>query len=132
MSAGSVERDERQRLTAFIATTSPLRSLQEFNERVGFASFEMVSEDTELSRDVEQPTLFTFGNVLILPRGERILNLLTWRHIELPTNVTCSVTAQASGSYRERVFSGAFVTKAHYSEMNFEASMTRIFQVHLA
>src|SRR5712692_1194115 len=86
ISAGSVERDENGKLIAFLETVAPMRSLQEVNERLGLAKFEMVGLDNVLSTNAQSPTVFSYRNVIILPAGEEVLNLLTWSRVSLPTN----------------------------------------------
>jgi len=129
---GAVERDANGRLVVFLKTGGPSRSLQELNERLGLSTFEMVSESNQLSTDPAQPTVFVYENKITLPAGERILDLMTWRHIELPHNITCAIKAQAGGSFRNGVFSGTFSTDMHYLESGAKVTMSGSFEVHLA
>lgn len=114
ISQGALQRDEQGRMIAFLDTVGPTRSLQELNERLGLSSFEMISLDSQLSGDMESPTVFEHGNHVTLPAGERLLDLQTWKEITLPMNVICDVTATASGSYSDGVFSGKFATSMNY------------------
>ncbi len=129
ISGGSVERDENGKLIAFLETVAPMRSLQEVNERLGLAKFEMVGADSVLSTNAQSPTVFSYRNVIILPAGEEVLNLLTWSRVSLPTNVTCHVEAEARGAYRERLFSGVFATRY---EFGISLDVSGSFEIHLA
>ena len=129
---GAVERGETGKLIAFLKTLVPSRSLQQLNERLGLAQFEMISEDTELSTDFHDPTVFCYRNTIILPVGEEILDLTTWRRIKVPMNITCDVTAKAQGVYRERLFSGAFESFTRYHQFDLDLTLSGSFEVHLA
>lgn len=129
---GAVERDETGRLIAFLSTLSPIRSLQQLNERLGLAQFEMISEDTDLSKDLDHPTVFSHGNTIILPAGEQVFDLFKWQHITLPMTVTCDVKAEARGVYNDRLFSGAFASLTQYREFGLHITLSGSFEVHLA
>ncbi|CAG0971001.1 hypothetical protein RHDC4_01281 [Rhodocyclaceae bacterium] len=129
---GAVERDSKGKLIAFLKTGGPSRSLQELNERLGLATFEMSSQDSQLSTDPSCPTVFTYAHRVILPAGEKLLDLNTWQHIPLPQNITCDVRSEASGVYVKRTFSGHFITDMHYVEAGITVNMTGSFEVHLA
>lgn len=53
-------------------TGGPSRSLQELNERLGLSTFEMTSQDTQLSSDPSRPTSFIYAHRVILPAGEKV------------------------------------------------------------
>lgn len=129
---GAVERDESGRLIAYLKTAGPSRSLQELNERLGLSTFEMTSEDTQLSSDPARPTAFVYHNRVTLPAGERILDLSTWKEVQLQMNITCDVHAEARGTYRDRTFSGAFATRMQYQGSGPVVTMSGTFEVHLA
>jgi hypothetical protein len=130
---GAAERDENTgKLIAFLKTTVGSRSLQELNERLGLAEFEMLSEDTELSTDPAHPTVFWYRGTITLAEGEEILNMATWQHVKLSQNVTCDIVAKAQGVYRERLFSGAFETFTRYREFGLALSLAGSFEIHLA
>lgn len=66
---GAVERDDNGNMVAFLRTHGPSQSLQELNERLGLASFEMVSGDGEISVNPDNPTTFSYDNTVTLPQG---------------------------------------------------------------
>ena len=132
VSEGAVERDENGKLVAFLKTVVPFRSLQEFNERLGPAGFEMISHDSDLSTDPQRPTVFTHRNTIVLPQGEEVLNILTWEQVKLVTNVACDVDATAVGVYRDRQFSGKFESRMFYRELRFDLKLQGSFKIHLA
>lgn len=128
---GAVERDEQGHLVAFLKTLSPYQSLQLLNEKLGVAQFEVVSTDKTVSIDKNNPTIFRAQHKIILPAGERVLNMLTWEEVELPMNVTCNVETIASGTLQEYTFSGQFIGKVYYVEMNINLVMSGEFEVHV-
>lgn len=128
---GAIERDEVGRLVAFLRTTGPSRSIQELNDRLGLSRFEMVCSDNQLSTNPEHPSVFTYENQIIFPAGERILNLLTWKHETLPVNVKTDVAASAVGAYQDHVLRGQFSANYSYHPVNLEVSMWGSFEAHL-
>jgi hypothetical protein len=128
---GSVERDEPGRLVAFLQTAAPTRSLQELNDRLGFSSFEMSSDDRALSTDPDRPTVFVYEHALTLPAGEEMLDLSTWRRFRLPVNIHCHVVAKATGVLRDRQLAGKFSSELDFGEQ-MKVQMTGSFTVHLA
>ncbi|MDF1613846.1 type I restriction enzyme HsdR N-terminal domain-containing protein [Desulfurivibrio dismutans] len=129
---GAIERDSNGTLVVFLKTGGPSSSLQELNERLGLSIFEMTSPDTQLSSDPSHPTLLTYAHRVILPAGEKLLDLNTWKHIQLPQNITCDVCSRASGVFENRIFSGRFMTDMHYLESGMTVNMSGSFEVHLA
>jgi hypothetical protein len=128
---GAIERDDNT-LVAFLKTSGPSRSLQELNERLGLSSFEMTSPDSQLSTDPSRPTLFTYEHRVILPAGEKLLDLNTWQHIQLSRNISCDVRSEASGTFANRTFSGCFTTAVYYLEADMAVNISGSFEVHLA
>jgi hypothetical protein len=128
---GSVERDEQGRLVAFLRTAAPTRSLQELNERLGFAAFEMISNDRALSTDPDQPSVFVYDHAFVLPAGEELLDLSTWRRIKLPVDIHTHVAQRAAGVLRGRQFAGKFDTELDFGQ-HMKVHMTGSFTVHLA
>jgi hypothetical protein len=129
---GAIERDEAGGLLAYVRTISPSRSLQELNERLGLATFEMVSPDTYLSVDPNRPTCFQYENHITIPAGEEVLDLNTWSPIVFQINIHCDTLTEASGVLVDRVFSGNFVTNLHYSDLGVHVALCGSFEAHLA
>jgi hypothetical protein len=129
---GAVERDDAGRLVVFVKTLAPSRSLQEFNERLGLSTFELVSESTRLSTDAQRPSVFVYDNRIILPAGERILDLRTWTQVEIPFNLTCDLKARAEGSFEKGMVSGIFTTDMQYLQLSFNLRMSGSFELHLS
>jgi len=128
---GALERDERGRLVAYLRTTVPTKSLQELNERLGFSAFEMTSEDSTLSTDPAHPSVFVYDHAVILPAGEEILDLSTWRRFRLPINIRTHVLQRASGVLKDRRFGGKFDTELDF-EQQMKVRLAGSFAVHLA
>jgi hypothetical protein len=129
---GAVERDETGGLVAYIESIVPSRSLQQLNERLGLARFEMISTDTELSANPEMPTVFNYRNTIIFPAGEEVFDLNTWNRVKIPVNVTADVSAKAKGAYSGRRFSGAFESLIRYHEFGVNVAMSGTFEISLA
>jgi hypothetical protein len=129
---GSVERDESGGLVAFIESIVPSRSLQELNERLGLASFEMVTADTELSGDPEMPTVFNYRNTILIPAGEEVLDFNTWNRVKIPMNITADVSVIARGVYFVRRFSGTFESLIRYPEFAMNLALSGAFEIRLA
>ena len=127
---GAVERNERGGLIAFLKARVPIRSLQELNERLGLSTFEMSTLDNQLSLDSHAPTVLVYENTVTLPKGEQLLDLASWRQVELPMNIQCHVRAEAKGSYRDGVFSGSFETRI--KSLGIKIAMSGSFDIHLA
>lgn len=132
ISDGAVERDEQGQMIVFLKTNGPSRSLQELNERLGLASFEMVSMDNEISSDSAAPTEFVYEHTVVLHAGEKILDINTWQEIVLPINISCHVTSQAQGILNGDRFAGKFFTRVNYLETKMSIDMNGSFDVHLA
>jgi len=108
---GAFQRDEAGLIVLFIESVAPIQSIQEANERLGFSKFEMITHDHQLSTDPNRPTIFTYERPLIIPGGEKFLDFRTWGYVELPHNITLDMSATASGTYDEHVFSGVFAVR---------------------
>lgn len=129
---GAIERDEQGRMIAYVRTIGPSRSLQELNERLGLSTFEMLSTDRILSIDSSKPTTFQYEDTIILPKGEEVLDLNTWKNIILPINISCHVVAEAQGILSGHKFSGKFITRMNYLELQITVDMVGSFEAFLA
>ena len=129
---GAIERDDSGQMVAFLKTHGPSQSLQELNERLGLASFEMTSRDEEISTHPENPTVFSYENTLTLPEGEEVLDMNTWSKFKLPININCHVVATAEGILDNNVFSGQFSTEMNYLELGVVVQLSGSFETYLA
>lgn len=129
---GAVERDENGRMIAFLKTHGPSQSLQELNERLGLASFEMISNDKQISTNRESPTTFVYNHTVVFPAGEELLDLNTWSVVKLPANISCHVVSEAQGVLEGNKFRGQFITSLRYLEANMVVKMQGSFEVFFA
>jgi len=129
---GAVERDEQGHLVAFLRTLSPYRALQELNERLGLAEFEAISAEAVVSVDRNNPTTFRSSRRVVFPAGERLLDLMNWRDVELPRNLTCQLETIATGFLQGYKFGGEFLSKINYLELGLNFQTDGIFEIHLA
>jgi len=128
---GELRRDSDGRLVAFLHVVSASHSLHEFNERLGLSSFEMVSQSSELSTDPVNPTVFVYENRIILPAGEGILDVSSWKEVQLPFNLTCDVRAEARGSFQDGMFLGSLTTQVDCQPMQIKITMSGSFKALL-
>ncbi|MHB1183956.1 MAG: type I restriction enzyme HsdR N-terminal domain-containing protein [Desulfobulbia bacterium] len=128
---GAVERDENGKMIAYLKTLGPSRSLQDLNERLGLASFEMVSDDEQLSTDKNMPTIFKYDQTILLPAGETLIDLNTWSEHQLPFNLSCHVLAKAEGVFNAGRFYGQFTTSMNYIEACMVVEMQGGFEIYL-
>jgi hypothetical protein len=128
---GAIERDENKRMVAFVATIGSSRSLQDLNERLGLATFEMVSSDSQLSTDEQNPNTFIYEAEVMFLAGEKLPDIRTGTAITLPENLKCNVKASAEGVYKNGVLCGAFTTEMNYSAGRY-VLLAGSFEIHLA
>jgi hypothetical protein len=129
---GSIERDEQNNLIVFLTTAHPVRSLQNLIDRMGLASFEMQSEGSSISSDASKPTIFHSERTVIFPKGEKLLDINTWEEIELPDNMTCFVSTQASGYLYKNIFSGKFLSMMDFRDLGRLVRLDGEFSIALA
>ena len=128
---GSVERNEAGCLEAFIETQVPFQSLQRLNEKLGLHSLRLFSESKDVSVDPQNPTTFSATTNHILPQGEMVLDLMTWREVPIPQNWRLETKSSAVGILDGYWFHGAFVTILIYQDLGLKLSMNGEFRVHL-
>lgn len=109
ITSGAVERDSENRMVAFLESRAPTRSFQELNERLGLATVEMVSSDANISTDLSRPTSFTCSKSVIFPAGEELLDMNTWKVMQLQVNLHVNVIASASGVLEANKFHGTIL-----------------------
>lgn len=91
VTAGSVERTDFGTLEAHLWSLVPIRALQELNEMLGLDQMTLSSQSGSISADLAAPTRFEGTRRTILPRGIAVLNMLDWRTVVLPANITAVV-----------------------------------------
>jgi hypothetical protein len=129
---GSVERNENNKLEAYIETTVPYQSLQRLNEKLGLHSLRLLNEDGSLSTNRATPSTFVSTSYHVLPAGEPVLNLLTWREEPFPMNIRTRVVTMASGHLDGSTFLGRFDAELLYEELKFSVGLAGSFDMHLA
>jgi hypothetical protein len=115
ITAGGIERDEAGQLVVYIEAHSPFRSVQAFNERLGFNRFEMVCTDRVLSTSIEAPTVFCGDLLVTLSEGEAIPNLLGEGELVLAQNIRIHSATTASGVLTGNRFAGSFSIAYRYT-----------------
>ena len=129
---GYVKCNNFGKLEAYIQTDIPFQSLQYLNEQLGLDSMRLFSESGAISEDADNPVVFTSSTDHILPQGEKVLNLSTWKEELLPVNFHVQTQTMASGHLEGKVFRGKFEAILTYQEINFQIGLDGDFQVDLA
>jgi len=129
---GSVERNEHDQLEAYIETKVPFQSLQKLNEKLGLHSMELVSEDESVADDPDAPTVFTSTSNHILPKGEIVLDLMTWKKSPLPMNIQVQTQTKAVGYLEGNLFHGDFSASLLYREIDIKLGINGVFNISLA
>ncbi len=129
---GSVERNDFGKLEAYIETEVPFQSLQNLNEKLGLHFMRLFSDSSSVSVDIGKPTVFSSTTNHILPKGEKVLNLATWKEVPLPMNIHVQTQTTASGHLEGNIFQGEFNAIFTYHEYNLQVGLNGGFRIHLA
>lgn len=129
---GAIERNENNALVLYLKTVAPMRSIQQLNQRIGMSSFEMNSDDYILSTDSSVLTYFRGSHIVVLPAGESLLDVNTWREVLLPINITCEIFVCASGFLQGNRFHEKFSTVMKYIEYDREIELSGAFELFFA
>jgi len=139
VSRGAVERNETGQLKAYLETTAPFQPLQKLNEKLGLHKLTVLSADTVVSSDPSKPTRFTGVTEHILPKGEKCLNLNTWKEVNLIGNIHVQTTTTAEGILSGNIFEGRFEGRMLYQVpgivvpgMPMEISVHGSFRIYLS
>jgi hypothetical protein len=73
VTGGAFQRDDDDRIIAYVITQSPLASAQELNARLGNDRMELVTDETSISTDPDRPTIFRSSQQLVIPIGSQAL-----------------------------------------------------------
>lgn len=132
ITGGSVERSEQGHLEARLSSTVPFQLLQNLNEKLGLHEMHLRTDSVQLSVDACAPTIFKSSRTVVLPKGLRVLDLMTWKEVEVPMNVTATVDTTATGSLLGNKFVGEFVGAFLYREFGLTVETHGRFEIHLA
>jgi hypothetical protein len=129
---GSLERNKEGRLEVYVETMVPFQSLQKLNERLGLHSLRLKSDDLSLSIDPAYPSRFASTTSHILPKGETVLDLTTWRELPFPMNMNVETQTIAAGYLGGHVFQGDFQALLLYKEIGLRVGLEGSFRLHLS
>ncbi len=129
---GSVERNSDGHLEAHLETIVPFQSLQKLNEKLGLHRFKMVSREETSLGNSQEPTVFEGISEGILPKGERVLNLLTWKEEVMPYALSFRTRTCTDGCLAGHVFSGHFRAIIEYQPLPLTVALDGSFRLHLA
>ncbi len=132
ITGGAVERDETGQLIALLKTQSPFLLLQRLNERLGLSDFEVLSNDNVISTDPARPTEFSSVQEVIIPAGEKALDLQTWKEVQIPRNFPCRTYTRARGIAIQQDFVGDFYVQITFLEVKATIDIVGKFEIHVA
>jgi hypothetical protein len=112
VTGGSIQRDDSGGLLAYIITLVPFTPLQRLNEKLGLSAIEVLCPDSSLSIDALNPSRFDRTMNVILPRGERILNMANWKEEVLAVGINCKLQFSGAAVLAGKQVTGQF--SAHY------------------
>jgi hypothetical protein len=108
ITGGSIYRNEEGKLACYIVTLSSHAIFQKFNERFDLHRMSLASNDSQLSVDADQPTVFTSIRDAVIPRGERTLDIATGNSVVIPFDIPMQVITTGTGILAGEKFSGRF------------------------
>lgn len=129
---GSVERTETGRIEAYIKTQVPFQQLQDLNEKLGLHEFGLQTDDKYISTECSAPTTFLGKNEIVLLRGTKSLDLLTWQEVTLQMNLSVVTETMAVGHLDDNIFSGTFAAKLLYKEIQMSIQLEGVFKAHVS
>jgi hypothetical protein len=115
VTGGAIQRDPEVGLVFYLTSLAPNAAMQRLNERLGLARFEALANGDALSVDEAHPTTFSARFRVVLPRGERVLNMNTWQENELPFDIACNATVRGSGILVASHLTGRFDAEYSYT-----------------
>jgi hypothetical protein len=92
----------------------------------------LFSKNDNISTNSKTPTVFSATTNHILPQGEMVLDLTTWREIPFPINIRIQTQTKATGFLEGNKFQGQFNALLTYQEIKLQVGMDGAFNVHLA
>ncbi len=132
ITTGSVERTEAGKIEAYIETTVPFRKLQDLNEKLGLDKFSLTTEDQVISTDSNKPTTFNGFNRIVLPKGSKSLDILTWQEIEFQRDITVTTKTTAVGFLQNGLLKGTFTGELFYEEIQMGLSLSGEFTAYVS
>jgi hypothetical protein len=110
VTGGTIQRDEDERLVAYITTQSPLASAQALNARLGYDRMELVSDESSVSTDPAKPTVFRSQQQMIIPAGSQALGFT------FPQTYVVDTTTRVQGHLTGHEFTGGFEFTMQYDK----------------
>jgi hypothetical protein len=132
ITGGSIERNEKGQMVALVKTLSHFGSFQKLSEKIGLEHIEAVSNDSVLSTNSGNPTKFVSSRPVVIPKGEKVLDLLTWTETIIPMNIICNTETIAEGVLKEHLFLGRFYLKIDLSGLRKSLEAVGKFELYIA
>lgn len=96
ITGGAIQRCDSGGLIAYWQARAPYAPIQRLLERLGFIRIEAFSPANELSDRPESPTVFEGQMTAVVPAGETLYDLATYRDVVLPVSLTCHLSFRGS------------------------------------
>lgn len=135
VSDGAISRTAEGMLQADLTAVVPQQSLQALNEKLGLHQMQLLSVDDVLSTDLNRPTIFQSVRSVCLHRGQTILDMASWREVDLPADIAAKVRTTATGALdtSNKEFVGRFVASFQLQfQGSLEVAMEGDFRIQLA
>lgn len=110
VTGGTIQRDEDEKLIAYILTQAPFTSAQALNARLGFDRMELVSDETSVSTDPDRPTVFRAQQQLVIPAGSQALGFT------FPQTYVVDSSTIVQGHLMGQEFRGSFEFRMQYDK----------------
>lgn len=110
VTGGTIQRDEDEKLVAYITTQSPFASAQALNARLGYDRMELVTDDSSVSTDAQRPTVFRSLQQMVIPAGSQALGFT------FPETYVVATTTIVQGHLVGQEFSGSFQFRMQYDK----------------
>lgn len=110
VTGGAIQRDEDEKLIAYVTTQSPLASAQALNARLGYDRMELISDETSVSTNPDRPTVFRSQQQLEIPKGSQALGFT------FPQTCLVDTTTIVQGHLVGHEFHGSFSFKMQYDK----------------
>ena len=114
ITAGRIERAHDGTLKAHLVAMVLREEIQAANEKYGLNDMHLTSESREVSYDFSRPTIFRSRRSVCLFAGEKMINMLDWTMVILPSDVNVDVFTEASGHLKEHEFIGRFTARFQF------------------
>jgi len=110
VTGGVIQRNEDGNLLAYVITQSPIASAQALNVRLGYDRMELISDESSVSTNSDEPTVFRSQQQLEIPKGAQAVDFT------FPETYLVDTSTIVQGHLVGHEFQGTFEVKMHYDK----------------